>query len=494
MNGTLWIEAAMAAHAAAAVAVSLHAARIKRESNTALLWILIAWSFPFVGAFVYLVFGIDRIAVKSELRVRKHDAFLDARRARAEESLPMAYWQGVRAGGVVEPDGDWAKALNRSMDPVLPDFPMVGGNRVEVLVGGEEAFPPMMEAIRAARDHVHVQTFILGADPVGRQFMDLLLEKAREGVVVRFLYDRLGSTPAVWSGFVGRYRRVHPNLRIAGWTQANPLRRQFQFNLRNHRKILVADGRVAFTGGINLQDVNVTRPGRSADRDLHFRLEGPAVQELQFSFLSDWHFMTDEPPDALLCRACFPGAARAGKAQVRVVNGGPSLEMETLPDVIFNLLVAARRQIVAVTPYFVPTPDILRAFRSAALRGVEVKLVVPERNNHPYAGFAGQARYEALLDAGVRVFERRPPFMHAKALIVDDEVALVGSANLDARSLRLNYETNLAVFDAEFIGRLKQAVLAEMGASRELSADLWRRRPAWRRFVEDLCSLLSPVL
>ncbi|OQW97029.1 MAG: cardiolipin synthase [Verrucomicrobia bacterium A1] len=494
MTQAAWLTAAAALHGAACVIASLHAIRIKREASSALLWLLVIWSFPGAGVLLYVVLGVDRIAAKTAMRVDAHKAFRNGRRARESDSLPMDYWFGVRDGGVAEPVTEWGRALNRSLDPLLPDFPLLGGNRVEPLVTGDEAYGPMLDAIRGARRHINLQTFILSNDAVGREFLDLLVARAREGVEVRLLFDRFGSTPAVLSGFVRRYRGVSPAFRIAGWTQAMPLRRQFQMNLRNHRKILVVDGTTAFTGGINLAALNVSRPGTPAHRDFHFRIEGPAVQELQFSFLSDWHFMTGESAEALLIRDFFPGCPRAGDARVRIVNGEPALETETLPDVIFSLLVAARRQVLVLTPYFVPTADLIRAFRAAALRGVEVKLLVPRENNHVYAGWAGRSFYGSLLEAGVRIFERAPPFMHAKALIVDDEVATVGSANLDSRSLRLNYETNLLVYDTDFINRLKQAVLDEFAHGEEIDAADWRTRSALRRFAENACALLSPVL
>ncbi len=494
MTQGLLISAATASYFAACTMASLHAIRIKREASSALLWLLVIWSFPVAGLLLYVVLGIDRIAAKTALRVSAHHAFREQERSRADPSLPMDYWRGLRDGGVVEPPMEWGRALNRSIDPLLTDFPLLGGNRIEVLVTGDEAYPPMIEAIRSARRHINLQTFILSNDATGREFLDLLAARAREGVEVRVLFDRFGSTPAVLAGFLRRYRRVAPAFRMAGWTQAMPLRRQFQLNLRNHRKILVVDGTTAFTGGINLAEINVSRRGAPAHRDFHFRLDGPAVQELQFSFLSDWHFMTGEPVDALRERDFFPGCPRAGDGCVRVVNGEPALEAETLPDVIFSLLVAARRQILAVTPYFVPTADIIRAFRAAALRGVEVKILLPCENNHVYAGWAGRSFYETLLDAGVRIVERRPPFMHAKALIIDDEAALVGSSNLDSRSLRLNYETNLLVFDGAFLGRLKGAVLDEFAHGVEIDPAAWRSRSAMRRFTENACALLSPVL
>lgn len=494
MTEGLLLSLASAAHLAAAAAASVHAIRIKREANSALLWLLVVWSFPLVGVVLYLTIGIDRLDLKTRRRLTVLHALRNERAAREADSLPMEYWRAARESGIARPSSEWAQSLNRSLDPLLPDHPLLGGNRVELLVCGDEAYGPMLEAIRGARFQINLQTFILANDPAGRVFLDALAERAREGVQVRVLFDHFGSTPSVVSGFFRRYRRIAPSFHMAGWTLANPLRRQVQINLRNHRKILVVDGADAFTGGINIADINLTRPGRPAHRDFHFRLRGPSAQELQLSFVTDWHFITGEPIDRLLCRDCFPGVPRAGDAMIRVVPGEPSLEGEVLPDVFFALFVAARRQILLVTPYFVPTPDLIRALRAAALRGVEVKLLTPRFNNHFYAGMAGRSLYQTLLDAGVRIFERDPPFMHAKALLVDDEAALVGTANLDARSLRLNYETNLLVHDPAFLGAMKQAVLDEFAHGREIDPQVWRQRSSLRRFAENACALLAPVL
>jgi cardiolipin synthase len=332
-----------------------------------------------------------------------------------------------------------------------------------------------------------MQTFILGNDAVGREFLELLSARAGEGVKVRVLFDRFGSTEAILSGLIRRPSRTQ-NMRLVGWTQANPIKRQFQVNLRNHRKLLVVDGQEAFTGGINLT-------GHPPMRDYHFAISGPIVGELQYSFLQDWYFMTEEDPNELLCEDCFPPIEPAGSALVRVVNGGPtSQEVEVLTDTFFAAISSARRELLAVTPYLVPTPDILRALRAAALRGVDVRIIVPERSNHPYAGLAARGLYEELLRAGVRIFLRPAPFIHAKALIVDGAFALVGTANLDVRSLRLNYETNLAVYDEPFADELKRVVLEDQSLSHELDLMTWRRRPLRQRVLENLCGLMTPVL
>lgn len=406
----------------------------------------------------------------------------------------MIYWRAVHRTGVQHPTGPAAEGLDRSLDPLAPDFPSLGGNAMRLLVSGDEAYPEMLAAIERARHHIHLQTFILGADMVGRTFLERILERAQAGVQCRVMYDRFGSTPAVWSGFFRRYRRRSANLKLVGWTQANPLRRHVQINLRNHRKILVVDGEEAFFGGVNIATVNVSTPGAPAIRDYHFHVRGPLVHELQYTFLRDWHFMAREAPERLLCPEHFPEVMPIGKAEGRVLNGGPAGEYENLLDLYVNAVNSARDRLYAVTPYFVPPSELLRALRSAALRGVDVRLVVPWRNNHFYAGLAGRAFYEDLLDAGARIFERLPPFIHAKAMVVDDWAAIVGTANLDARSLRLNYETNAVVYDEPFVAEMTRAIQTEAAHAIELDPFRWRNRSPAQRLAENFCALLSPVL
>ncbi len=205
--------------------------------------------------------------------------------------------------------------------------------------------------------------------------------------------------------------------------------------------------------------------------------------------------MTDENPDQLLQKAHFPKLAEAGPALVRVAGSGPTPdEINVLTDVFFECLTAARRQVLVITPYFVPQPDILQAFRAAALRGVDIRLIVPAKNNHVYTGLAGQALYEDMLAGGVRVFERPPPFIHAKAMLIDNTIAVIGSANIDVRSLRLNYETNLIVSDAQFNSVLKKTILREQALSRELDLETWRARGSMRKLMENFCYLLTPML
>lgn len=481
------------AHIACFIWVLQHIMRNRRDPVSAMLWILVTWSVPVFGFLTYVMFGITRVEAKTWKKESANKRLDTERSAREAAQLPLNYWRSIRESVTHTPTDPVAQTIDRTIARQLTDSPLLAGNAIDLLLTGDEAFPAMRDAIESAKHHIHIQSFIIGNDEVGRQTLELLAAKARDGVTVRVLFDRFGSTLAVLGGLFRRYRRIE-NMHIAGWTMTNLLKRQFQINLRNHRKVMVVDGRVAFTGGINLHVENVTRGTEPPIRDYHVALRGPVVSELQYAFLRDWYYITDENPDRLLCAEHFPPLEQEGTAPIRVINDGPANELDQIYDSLFAGLVSARKQIIAVTPYFVPTSDIVRAIRNAAMRGVDTRIIVPHKNNHIYAGWAGRAYYEELLEAGVRVYERRPPFMHAKGLIIDDAVAVIGSANLDVRSLKLNYETNLMIYDPGFIGRLKAVMLEEIAMSSEVDLALWRKRPLSQRMRENASSILTPIL
>jgi cardiolipin synthase len=485
---------AWAAQTTAAVCVTIHILYSRRESASALLWIFLAWSIPFLGPLFYLTWGINRVPYKALLR-ESTDQNLRQKRDGSEHHLELrVYWAGLHAARCAEPLHEFERELNHTLNGILPDHPLLDGNTITPLVDGDDWYPRLFEAIDAAEAHVHVMSFIIGDDQVSRQLMERLKRKAESGVSVRLMYDRFGSTGGVMRGLFRRYRNV-PNFRIEGWTQANPLKRQFQINMRNHRKIVVIDGNRAFFGGLNFADYHWSKTCADPIRDYHFELVGPSVLELQYTFMRDWYFMTNEDLDVLLSKKNFPIVARTGPSCMRLINAGPNLgDSEVLADTIFTAVSVAQKQILLVTPYFVPNLDIMRALRIAALRGVDVRLLVPQKNNHRYAGCAGRGLYEELLTAGVKIFERNPPFMHAKALVVDDCFALVGSANMDIRSLQLNYETNMGIYCEIFAAQLKEIVLADFAQSTEIILAEWIKRSQFRRVLENFSLLLKPVL
>ena len=464
-----------------------------RDARTSLLWIFFTSIFPLVGPFAYVLFGINTVPNKGWRKQYSDIAFQKRQRLNSRSAHPLAAMHAQR-NALRATLGDQRLApLNRILDHLSANHPLLGGNDIQLLVSAPIALEDMFFAIRQARHHIHLSTYIFNDDAVGRRLMGLLEEKAKEGVQVRVLYDAFGSAGASMRLFFWRRRKV-PNLTLVGFSQANVLKRKFQINLRNHRKILVIDGTLAFTGGINFHDVYLPRDGQPGTIDYHFRVRGPAVLELQYTFLRDWYYMTDEPAGKLLAGCFFPVPAEAGSMIARLQNSGPTREETAAAlDTFFAAINLARKQVLIVTPYFVPPEPLILALRQAAFRGVEVKILAPSCNNHPTLKLASQALYATLLVSGVRIFEREPPFIHAKAAIIDDGTAIIGSANFDPRSLFLNYETNLVVFDEAFAAQLKAAVLSDIASSREITYSEWRRRPLASKLAENFFNLFHPI-
>ncbi|MBN2684051.1 MAG: cardiolipin synthase [Pontiellaceae bacterium] len=482
-----------AVHIMAFAGVTLHALKRRRHASATILWIFVVWSFPLLGALLYLAFGIDRVPNKGLRKRMANQHMMKQRQSRHADESGFVAWHYNYSTRLSDIHNAYSKELNRCMDTLNPEHPLLNGNVIHPLAGGDETYPLMLEAIKNARNHIHLQSFIIGNDKAGNRFMEALAKKAEEGVQIRLMFDRFGSTKAQLLGLFRKYRKQE-NFHICGWTQANPLKSQFQINLRNHRKNLVVDGKVAFFGGVNIASDNLTDGEQKGIRDYHFKVEGPMVHELQFSFLRDWYFMTNEPVDQLLCSDHFPKMLSIGDVRMRLIDSGPSNPPGLATETFFNAVILARHQILIVTPYFVPNHDILRALRSAAHRGVDVRLILPLKNNHRYAGLASRALYEDLLSAGVRILHRKPPFIHAKAMVIDDCAALVGTANLDIRSLELNYETMALIDDEEAANKLKQLIYEDIIVSTEVTLEEWLSRPAIHKLGENLCSLMTPVL
>jgi cardiolipin synthase len=477
-------------HVVLGVALTFDVLMTKHRPVSAVLWLGLVWAIPYGGALAYLSFGIDR--VRRGASEREAAKLMVAQRAAMHptfERLAVDYVHRVASAATRYP----ADHIFRATDPAVRPNRVFLGNRAQLLVDGDEFYPSLRAAIAEAKSSVHLQTFIFGRDPIGREFLELLSEKARAGVECRLLYDRFGSTWAYLSKLFAAASAA--GVQVWSITQANPLKGRFQINLRNHRKIAVIDGKIGFVGGINIHKENAsTYTGGHPIHDYHARVEGPVVSDLQFQFVEDWHFASQRPPDELLEPDYFPALESVGDALAQVIPGGPDLKGHGLADAIFSVIVAAEKSISIVTPYFVPDEPITQALRYAAMRGVDVKLIVPKHSNHWYTGFAARSLYTPLLKAGVRIFERRPPFMHAKAVVVDEVYSMIGSANLDYRSLHLNFETNLEVSDNDFVKRLSQQVESEIAHSDEVPLEKHQARSLPRRLTENFCYLVQPML
>ncbi|MRR38807.1 cardiolipin synthase, partial [bacterium] len=319
-----------------------------------------------------------------------------------------------------------------------------------------------------------------------RRFITALAEAAARDVDVRIIIDGIGekySYPRARSLMEGT------GIRVARFL---PLRQGIYLNLRNHRKMMIIDGERAFTGGMNIGDRHlVERPDPAVVKDLHFAVEGPVVGELQQIFLEDWHFVSGELLDS---RRHFPPIAPAGNAISRAIGDGPDKEFRKLFLILMGALSCATRQVQIVTPYFIPDRALVAALVTTALRGVEVTLVLPEKNNLPFVHWATRSYLWELLQQGIRVFYQPPPFVHTKLFIVDGIWSLIGSANLDPRSLRLNFELNVEVYDREFAGTLTKHVAGVLARSREVTLAQMDGRPLPEKLRDGVAKLFSPYL
>lgn len=446
-----------------AAAAALHALLTKPDPRSVMSWIAICWLFPLGGSILYWLFGINRVATAGQ----SHEAAVDQERRPADADAIDAAFAGLRRVG-----------------DALTQLPLLAGNHVEPLHNGEVAFPRMLEAIAAARSTVYLATYIFQTDPVGMQFVEALSAAVARGVSVRVLVDGIGEWYD-WPHVVPILRRA--GVRTERFLPPRLLPPNLSLNCRNHRKLLIVDGVVAFTGGMNIG-------GREAGRrmsDMHFCLQGPVVGQLTGVFAADWGFASREE---LPVAAPAATEATPGQSLCRTITGGPDESVDELLLILVSAIGAARRQILIMTPYFIPPPELVAALQEAALRGVEVSLVLPRRSNLRYIDWATLHWLPALVKRGVHVHLQEPPFSHAKLFIVDAGYAQIGSVNLDTRSLRLNFEIAIEVFDTALCTHMGDAVAAIRDRAPALTMANLEKTPVLARLRDSLCWLISPYL
>ena len=441
----------------------------KRAPAATLSWLFGLALLPYVGFLVYYVFGPQRIK-RQRLR-----------RARNRASI------GPLDGG----DGGDATVDLARLGQATTGLPPTTATDVRLLVDGAATYDALLAAVREARHHVHLEYYIFASDVTGTALRDALVERARAGVAVRLLLDAVGSSRSP--------NRFFAPLVAAGgevaWFHPMRLRRIWQrpwLNLRSHRKIVVIDGRVAFTGGINITDEENDRLRGHAYRDLHVRLEGDVVRPLQLIFVEDWAYATGTRNFISSVATAMPPPA-AGPVQAQVLASGPDSPWESIHRVHVGAIHAARQRVWLVTPYFVPGGPALMALTSAALTGLDVRLLVPRMSDSRLVTYAARSYFDELMAAGVKVYEYGPRMLHTKALLVDEDVAIVGSANFDARSFRLNFEVSVLFRDATVAATLARLVEGEFASAPRVREQ--RPQPLWTvRLPEALARLLSPLL
>lgn len=447
-------------------------------------WILVLVFLPAAGAILFLMFGRDRVRIPARKK-RELDALVQAQVATARDESPDADPPSNVAITAISP---LETALFR-IGQRLTRLRATDGNKVDVLVDGGAMYDTLGAAIDAARHHVHAQYYLIRNDATGAWFRDRLVAAARRGVAVRLLCDGFGcfALNGAWKRPILKAGgEIAEFLPMSSW----PLQ---PVNLRNHRKIVVVDGVTAFTGGFNIGDeYRGSMPGVGSWRDVHLRIEGPAAAELQRIFFQDWAFATKKPIDP---RAYFPrDLAPRGTAKVAVVTSGPDTRTEAIHRMFFGAIVGATREIALTTPYFVPTESLTVAMELAAMRGVDLQIILPGRSNHAATFHAGRSFYTDLLRAGVDIREYVPGIVHAKTLVADSQVALVGSANMDLRSFRLNFEVHTLVHDETTATRLHETFEDDLARCRRVELPAWEARPWSYKVKEGASRLVSPLL
>ncbi len=457
----------------AALLASAHALLHKRDTRAATLWIAFIWLLPVIGPIFYLVLGVNRIRRRA-VSLGVHKTF----------SRPIPRNLG-------EPQHEGAEHLNMLARAVsrIVKRPLTAGNKIQPLVNGDEAFPAMLAAIESAQKSVSLSTYIFDNDASGRQFVEALGRAVRRGVEVRVLIDSAGARYS-WPPVTHKLRHIGVNTArflpsLAPWRVAT-------INLRNHRKSLVVDGKTAFTGGMNIRHGNVLadKP-KGPVQDLHFRVGGPVVAQLQEAFANDWAFCTGEILDGDIW---FPQPGSCGNIIARVITDGPDGDFEKLRWTLLAALAEAQTSVQILTPYFLPDTTLISALNLAALRGVRVDIILPVKSNLPYVHWASRAMWWQVLERGCRLWLTPPPFDHSKLMIVDGHWVLLGSANWDARSLRLNFELNVECYGRDLAHDLAAVIEKKLRGAREVTLAEVDGRSLPAKLRDAIARLFSPYL
>ena len=451
-----------------AIVVTLHALLRKRDVASAVGWIGLAWFSPIFGGLVYFVFGVNRVQRRA-LRLRP-----PARRRR-----PRIH--------PANPDDDaHLDPLQRAIGR-LTARPAEPGNRFAIYSDGDEAYPSMLEAIAAAKTSIGLSSYIFEDDEAGRPFIDALAAAKQRGVEVRVLVDGVGSGWLNSPAYNHLTRLGVPAGRFMH--SVLPWRMPF-LNLRTHKKILVVDGRIGFTGGMNIARDNVMAlHPKEPVQDTHFRVEGPVVCQLVEGFATDWEFVTEE---GLSGDAWFPTLDQAGEAMARIITSGPDQDVEKIEFAVLQAIACAVRSIAIMTPYFLPDERLITALSLAAMRGVAVDIVIPQQSDHRLVDWATRANIGPILKDGCRIWLCPPPFRHSKLMVVDGEWCLIGSSNWDMRSFRLNFELCMEVYHRDLAAELTH--LMEKSRSTALVQAAIKARSLPVRLRDAACRLMLPYL
>jgi cardiolipin synthase len=451
------------------IILALNVVMQPRSSQGTIAWFVALIALPVITVPLYAVFGRTRFRGYSEA-LRKAVASVEQR---AREWLEKMLAMAARP----RPQLEIIEALTRK----LTKLPFLGRNHVELLIDGLETYENMIDAIESAETYVLVQFYIVRDDAIGRRMRDALVERARNGVRVFFLYDEIGSIK-LHDSYLQVMRDA--GIEVSGFKTTKGRSNRFQINFRNHRKLLVVDGRTGFIGGNNLGEEYLVY------RDTHLRIDGPAAQHIQLSFAEDWYWATETlvplRPDIV--------TSEESSHAVSIVNTGPSDALAKCSILFSTLINQARKRLWITSPYFVPNDALVVALQAAALRGVDVRIILPDVADQVFVELASYTYYDDMLNNGVRLYRYRDHFMHQKVILVDDVVAGVGTVNLDNRSIYLNFEATALVADDDFIRQVETMLTEDLANSTPVQCEHYDRKPLYYRIACQIARLASPLL
>jgi cardiolipin synthase len=486
-----WFTISYAAYWALVLYVTIQIIHQYTISSRASAWLFTIYVFPVVGVGLYFIFGVKRRKRKIYLKKLGSDQ-------KALEQYLQQFREESRA--VINKHREALQPFAGLTRMIFKDgcSRLTGTNQVSLLENGEQKFPRLLADIEQAQHSIHLEYYIFRFDHVGDAILQALIAKVKEGVTVRFIYDDYGS--------LGLNQAVLKRMRSHG-IEAWPFSELSLFaftdrlNYRNHRKIVVIDGRVAYVGGINVgNEYHNDLPDEASKnqpywRDSHVRIEGQAVAYLQNIFINDWNFCTGQQvsiDDALA--SDFQHWDDDDNKLVQVLSSGPDSPQPTILFAMLQAIHAARQEILITTPYFLPNPAMTKALKIAVLSGVRVKLLVPDQSDNWVVNAAAQSFYYELLAVGVEVHKYTNGFIHAKTMVVDGYLSAMGTANFDERSFELNFEVNVMIYDQSFAEQLRSSFARDCEQARQLHAENWETRSAFKVFIEKLARLISPIL
>ncbi|QJD88435.1 cardiolipin synthase [Cohnella herbarum] len=453
-----------------------------RRPAHATAWLFILFLFPLVGFILYYFLATE---FRRSRKARRRGSLDQRRRAKLlKMSTNLTSLSEFPAGSPFIAQPRLLRALLKG-----GELPISGHNRSEIFNNGMDTYESMLKAIRGAKSHIHLSAYIVRDDDIGREFQQALIRKAREGVKVKLLYDGIGSIKLKDS-----YIRIleQGGVECACFFPLRPSFLKKRMNYRNHRKIIVVDGLIGFVGGINVGDEYIGKhPRLGYWRDTHIRLEGDSVYWLQEVFLKDWEMATREKPDD---PTFFPEHECAAVEPVQIVPAGPNRRGDAIHDSVFAMMTSAKDRIWMTTPYFIPSASIAMVLHDAATSGLDVRIIIPYVPDTWLVHLATLSYVEEMMRSGVRVYQYKKGFVHAKTLVVDRYISVVGSANMDLRSFFSNFEINAHLFDPAAISRLESDFLQDLEDSTEINLQKFLDRSKTQKVKEALARILSPLL